>query len=86
MKSNCPIVPYTNPFVGSTLEYRRDPRAFVEKYSAVYGPVFQCHIFGRVNIILFIFFLKLTKKKKKRREKELHGSKIIYYTLSLLIP
>ncbi|KAI7858128.1 cytochrome P450 [Circinella umbellata] len=52
LKRDCPTVPYINPFVGSTLEYRRNPRAFVEKYSALMGPVFRCHIFGSLHTIV----------------------------------
>ncbi|KAI9257383.1 cytochrome P450 [Phascolomyces articulosus] len=52
LKDNCPIVPYHNPLTGSTLEYRQNPQAFVEKYSAAFGPVFRIHIFGRLHTVV----------------------------------
>ncbi|KAI9470410.1 hypothetical protein BDB00DRAFT_252712 [Zychaea mexicana] len=49
LQGDCPSVPYHNPFVGSTLEYRKNPQAFVEKWHKALGPVFRAHIFGRVS-------------------------------------
>lgn len=44
-----PMVSYKFPIIGSTREYRKDPRAFLEKYEAKYGPVYRAHLFGRVR-------------------------------------
>ncbi|KAI9257381.1 hypothetical protein BDA99DRAFT_137820 [Phascolomyces articulosus] len=49
---DCPIVPYTNPMVGSTYEYNQDPQGFVEKYRAELGPVFRVRIFGRLQTVV----------------------------------
>lgn len=43
-----PLVPYVLPFIGSSPEYRKDPKAFLDKWTAKFGPVFRAHIFGRV--------------------------------------
>ncbi|KAI8147549.1 cytochrome P450 [Fennellomyces sp. T-0311] len=48
----CPTVPYTHPMFGSTEEYKKDPAAFVEKWSAELGPVFRVHIFGRLQTVV----------------------------------
>ncbi|KAI9312898.1 cytochrome P450 [Dichotomocladium elegans] len=47
-----PLVPYKYPILGSTKEYRKDPRAFIEKWEKIYGPVYRAHIFGRVHTIV----------------------------------
>lgn len=44
-----PCIPYTFPFIGSTLEYLADTEAFAKKYSDLYGPVFKAHLFGKVK-------------------------------------
>ncbi|KAI9019971.1 cytochrome P450 [Phycomyces nitens] len=47
ISKGCPLVPYTLPFVGSTLEYRKDPEAFCKKWHDKLGPVFRAHLFGK---------------------------------------
>ncbi|KAI8144566.1 cytochrome P450 [Fennellomyces sp. T-0311] len=48
----CPTVPYRNPLTGSSAEFRRDPRAFVEEWTAKLGPVYRVHLFGRMHTIV----------------------------------
>jgi hypothetical protein len=36
-----PIVPYTIPFFGHSLEMQRDPYAFIQRCKEKYGPVFE---------------------------------------------
>ncbi|KAJ8660802.1 hypothetical protein O0I10_003445 [Lichtheimia ornata] len=47
-----PLVPYTFPIIGSTREYRDDPQAFIEKWTAKLGPVFRVHLFGRIHTVV----------------------------------
>ncbi|KAI9028902.1 cytochrome P450 [Phycomyces nitens] len=46
ISNGCPRVPHTLPFVGLTSVYRKDPKAFCEKWHAELGPVFRVHLFG----------------------------------------
>ncbi|ORZ00401.1 hypothetical protein BCR43DRAFT_485148 [Syncephalastrum racemosum] len=46
------MVSYKFPIIGSTREYRKDPRAFLEKYEAKYGPVYRAHLFGRICTVV----------------------------------
>ncbi|KAG2219502.1 hypothetical protein INT45_002819 [Circinella minor] len=48
----CPTVPYTDSVKGSEEEYRKDPRAFVEKWTEKLGPVYRVHIFGRMHTVV----------------------------------
>ena len=33
------------------MEYQQDPQGFVEKYTALYGPVFRARVYGRVSLL-----------------------------------
>ncbi|KAI9495643.1 cytochrome P450 [Zychaea mexicana] len=48
----CPTVPYRDPIKGSSAEYRKDPRAFVEKWTKALGPVYRVHLYGRMHTII----------------------------------
>ncbi|KAI9268108.1 cytochrome P450 [Phascolomyces articulosus] len=48
----CPTVPYINPFNGSSAEYRKNPRAFVEKWTEKLGPVYRVHLYGRLQTVV----------------------------------
>lgn len=47
-----PMVPYMLPFVGSMPEYRKDPKAFIEKWTKELGPVFRAYLFGDVVTVV----------------------------------
>ncbi|KAI7850426.1 cytochrome P450 [Circinella umbellata] len=51
-RDNCPTVPYRDPFNGSSAEYRKDPSAFVKKWTEEFGPVYRVHLFGRMHTIV----------------------------------
>jgi len=44
-KNSLPPGSYGLPLIGETLQYVKNPRAFVEKRRAKYGPVFRSHVF-----------------------------------------
>ncbi|KAI7858130.1 hypothetical protein BDC45DRAFT_498928, partial [Circinella umbellata] len=55
-EDDCPIVPYSNRLTGSNIEYQKDPQGFVEKYTALYGPVFRARVYGRVSGVKSFLF------------------------------
>ncbi|KAI9249141.1 cytochrome P450 [Phascolomyces articulosus] len=50
-KDNCPMVPYTDTWKGSSMDYLQDPRAFVEKWTEKLGHVYRVHMFGQMHTI-----------------------------------
>ncbi|KAI8140540.1 cytochrome P450 [Fennellomyces sp. T-0311] len=51
-KDDCPMVPYTNPVLGSTMEYCKNPQTFVENWTEKLGPVYRVHLFGRLHTVV----------------------------------
>ncbi|KAI8144574.1 cytochrome P450 [Fennellomyces sp. T-0311] len=49
---DCPVVPYSNPLTGSSAEYRKNPKEFVEKWTQKLGPVYRVHLFGRLHTVV----------------------------------
>ncbi|KAJ8660770.1 hypothetical protein O0I10_003413 [Lichtheimia ornata] len=47
-----PMVPYTFPLIGSSREYRKDPEAFIKKWSSELGDVYKVHLFGRIQTVV----------------------------------
>jgi hypothetical protein len=51
-KNKIPIVPYTWPFLGSTLELRKNHIQFARNSTLNYGRSFRAHLNGRLVTIL----------------------------------
>ncbi|KAJ8660769.1 hypothetical protein O0I10_003412 [Lichtheimia ornata] len=61
-KQEAPLVPYTFPMIGSSREYRKDPKAFIEKWSSTLGPMFRAHLFGRVHTVISAEYVRCIRK------------------------
>ncbi|KAI9495644.1 cytochrome P450 [Zychaea mexicana] len=48
----CPVVPYTNPLNGSSAEFRKNPREFIQTWTEKLGPVYRVHLFGRLYTVV----------------------------------
>ncbi|KAI9323577.1 cytochrome P450 [Dichotomocladium elegans] len=51
-KDAIPHVPYKYPFIGSTLEYHKDPVQFTKKWTERYGPTFRFHFNGSSVLVV----------------------------------
>ncbi|CAO3627512.1 unnamed protein product [Cunninghamella blakesleeana] len=48
----CPRVPDSSFIYGSTVEYRKDPKAFVQKWQKELGDVYSAYLFGQEIIVV----------------------------------
>ncbi|KAI7851355.1 cytochrome P450 [Circinella umbellata] len=51
MNDGTPVVPYSDSWKGSTVEFRKDPITFTKKWTEKLGLVYRIHLYGRIHTV-----------------------------------